>query len=405
MDFGKSVLGSVYYSGMFLAVLFIGGRRLLVVGGVTGAVFFPFLLESPHPFVIMVLLGAAMGALLAWLGSLAREGLSPYLSPYIDPDSWAPGTNRAAGAPPASSEERSIRLTLANAAAAGASSAGLLSIWLAEVLSQELRFKQLFEQLSGSLLTIVVIAWVGVSLFNVNSNNPGATPQGIWIKAGLLAFLLAISQEIIGNLMEKGLQLKDGVGIWILLVNSLMAGVVTYYWTAAAQLRQRSIARRATFSSSLLGGLMVFPPLAIVLLTVIPVSGSGGKGQEMLFFLLVMVLLAAVVSLFYGFLFFGLNALVGTVAIRFRGAFPVALRVLIGLLLVAALYVVILFGVRAWLRSRLGPGDASWLLQWQDGLQPFAEAVGWGAGLWLQPGFKRVMADYNRWKDSLEPGV
>lgn len=404
MDISKFVCGSVYYFGMFLVVLFVSGGRLLAIGAISGAVVFPILWSGPLPFMGKLGAGALMGFLLSWLGSLAKERLRPYLRAYIDPDSWDIGTERAVGPLPLTPEERSVRWTLANSAAAGSSSAGLLLLWISETLNQNLSPQQFFEQLFVWLLTSMVIAWIGVSLFSSSSgisDKQRTAQSGTWGKVGFLALLLAMSQEIIGNLLEKGFQIKDGIGAWILLMNSLSAGVVTYYWTAGAQLRQRSITRRAAFSSSLLGMLMIFPPAFFFFFRILPSSfGSSNKQGEILLFFLLIIILAAAIGFYWGFIFFGLNALAGGSMIRFGGPLPAALRVLLGLIPVAACHLFLFYVSRDLVLSRLTPDNTPLGLDWRDWVHPFAGAIGWSLGLWLNPGFERVVATYNRWQES-----
>jgi hypothetical protein len=215
-------------------------------------------------------------------------------------------------------------------------------------------------------------------------------------------------QETIGNMMEKGLQMRNGLGIWTLLVNSLAAGVATYYWTACAQLRHRSIARRAGSSSSLLGGLMLFPPMLILVLLAVPFWSSGGstyKSEGMLFYFLLSIFLAAAISWFYGILFLGLNAFLGGMAIRRGWAIPAALRVLIGLLPVAALNVAFMYGINALMSARGMLGNTPLPLVWQDWLHPFASALGWSLGLLSNPGFERVMAVYRTHEKQQKPEI
>jgi hypothetical protein len=404
MDFSKFVYGSVYYVGMFLVVLFVSGWRLLAIGAISGAVVFPILFGGRQPFIVELLLGAVMGFFLSWLGSLGKEKLRPYLRAYIDPDSWDTETERAAGLLPLSPEERSVRWTLVNSAAAGSSSAGLLSVWISETLNQELSFQQLLEQFSGWLLTTVVITWVGVSLFSWTSgksDKQGAVQSGTWAKVGFLALLLTMSQDIIKNLIEKGFQIKDGIGIWILLVNSLTAGAVTYYWTAGTQLRQRSIAWRAALSSSILGGMMMFPPAFIFFLKIFPFSfGSSYLQGEILFSFLVTIILAALISFGFGVFLFGMYAFAGGSAIRFGGAIPAALRVLLGLIPVAAFYMIFLYGLQIFLRQYGTPDHKSLPLEWKDWFHPFTGVLGWSLGLWSNQKFKRVVESYSRWRES-----
>jgi hypothetical protein len=217
--------------------------------------------------------------------------------------------------------------------------------------------------------------------------------------------MTSFSTITVGNLMEKGLQSKDGMGVWILLVNSLTAGVVTYYWIAWAQLRQRSIAWRAAFSSSMLGGLMMFPLAAFFILKISPDYPTPGyKAGENLVFLLVIILLAAVISLFYGFFFLGLNAFAGGSALQFGGTLPVAaLRILLGLIPVAAVSAFFIYLSQVLVLRRLAPENTLWLMDWKDCLHPFIGPIGWSLGLWLNPGFERVVAAYSHWKES--PGV
>ncbi|MBI4763950.1 MAG: hypothetical protein HY787_05020 [Deltaproteobacteria bacterium] len=401
MDFSKFVFGSVYYLGMFLTILIVGGRRLIVIGTISGAVVFPILLGGLQPLVVELLAGAILGFIFSWMGSLVKEKLEPYLRVYIDPDAWMVETGKVAGIPPLSPEEKSVRLTLASAAAAGASTAGLLLLWISERSIPKLPSQQLFEQLFIWLLTIVVMAWVGTSLFNLPlgaSKRPDGVQRGkTWVKVSLLAFLLAISQEVIGNLLEKGLQLKNGVGVWILLVNGLTAGVVTYYWTAGAQLRQRSIARRAAYYSTWLGGLMIFPPMAFISLKILPYTASR---QEVILYFLLAIILASAISLIYGFLFFGLNALAGGAALRWVGTIPAAPRLLLGLIPVAALSAIFFYVSQTFLLTGLTPDQKPLALDWWDWVHPFTGPLGWSLGLWVNPEFARLVEAYNRGQES-----
>jgi hypothetical protein len=360
----------------------------------------PILAGGRLPFMQKLILGAGMGFFLSWLGSLAKEGLRPHLRAYIEPDSWDIGTEGAARPLALSPEERSVRWTLANSAAAGSSAAGLLLVWISETLNQNLSFQQFREQFSVWLLTTVVIAWVGISLFSWTSgtsDKQGAVRSGTWIKVGFLAFLLAMSQEIIGNMIEKGFQLKDGIGVWILLMNSLTAGIVTYYWVAGAQLRQRSIAWRAAFSSSMLGGMMVFPPAFVFFFLIFPFSfGSGNQLGNFL----VTIFLAAFISFAFGVFLFGLYAFAGGSMIRFGRSIPAAFRVLLGLIPVAAFNMIFLYGSQIFLKQYGPPGNNSLAPEWKDWFHPFAEVLGWSLGLWSNQGFSKVVEAYTRWSES-----
>lgn len=378
MDPNKLVIGTAFYLGMSFAILLLSGWRLMTVGGVLGALFFLILVDVPRPWIVELILGAGMGSFISWLGSLGKHKLGPYLRPYIDPDSW----EIAAARSPLSPDERLDRLTLANSAAAGASAFGLLSLVLFT--------RKFWEEMTvESLLASLVIAWFGISFLDLvtgkgyylatesttkdDQSERSASTHSIYkaLKVGIVVLVLAVLMKIFEDLLEKGVTGENKSGYLLLMLNSLTAGVVTYYWIAAVQYRESSVARASAVSSTMLGVVLTFIPSLLIYS-----PDPNHPGYAIFIFPILF-------ALFFGILLFGLYAYAGGWAIGFfRRVKPVALRVMLGLIPVAILYTLILV---LWMRTERYP------LTPHHWLQHFMAVAGWGLGLWLNKRTERIL--------------
>ena len=400
MDPNNIVIGTALYLGMIGAIVLLNGWRLVAAGGILGTLLFPLVLEGPHPphpKIVQLALGALMGCGIAYVGGLVKENLGPHLRPFIDPDSWETAAVRT----PLSLEERRDRVVVANSAAAGASAFGLLSIVGSKVLSLlfsgELHKILSTEKVAVWLLTSGVIAWLGISFLYLitgtdhhdteeepskTATNPSVSN---WLRFGIILFTFSVMEQIIEDLLKEGLWAEEGTGIMTLLVNSLTAAVVTYYWVAATQLREPSVAKASAFSCTILGAILTFPFFGFHLLLLVT-PGGGNVGGKLIW----AMILAVVCSVLFGILIFGLYAFAGGLAIGSGRNMPVAARVMLGLLPVAALYTLItVYGLRQ-IEPLLDQKDS--LVTLNDWLQHIMQALGWGLALLLNKRTERALS-------------
>lgn len=207
------------------------------------------------------------------------------------------------------------------------------------------------------------------------------------VQFSILLFVVLVAGDVAVDLFKHGLQASDGTGVVTLLINSLVVGVVTYYWVAAISLHAPSVARQAAHATTVVGALLTAPIAVVQALRVMaalepsPYAGQYLLGQ-LLFMLLAGALTLLGLSLFFGIILFGLYAYGGGLALDRLLITPVALRVTVGLLPVATLYTLLVLLFAARLNIELV--TANWLAQ-------AAMVAGWALALLVDPRSQRAL--------------
>lgn len=412
--FAWILLGVAFVAGLLAATLRLTGRRRDIAAagwGSLSALAAYGLGFREEGWYWAIPAGAIIGWLFTAGWDLTRDSIWPTLRPIVAPDHW----DLAATRPPLAPAERQTRTRVALSAAAGASGVGLMVVCGFE---QACRSNVIGPSLAVYLVISLVVAWLSarflepiqdVALPRTNQRStpdPAATNEASsrWrsvlgrnpVQYSVLTFVLLVLGDIGSDVLKHGLQAGGGAGVLVFLLNSLGAGVVTYYWAAAVLLRAPSVARRATYTTTIIGALIAAPFTLVYVLRILPIvpSGSGPSMQsQALFVLLIGALIFLGSSILFGLLLFGLYAYGGGLALDRLRITPVAWRVAAGLLPVALLYTLLLLLVLTLLRTLLARNGVTvevalpasgWFTQ-------AAMAVGWSLGLWADAHSERAL--------------
>lgn len=403
----------VFAGGLLAATALLGGRRRDVAvagwGALFGALAYPLGFREEGWYWAI-----PAGALLGWLFTAGwdflREIAWPRLAPIIAPGHWDLATTR----PPVGARQRRDRWSVTLSAAAGAAGIGLMVVC---GFDASCRSEVVGPDLAGYLVLSAVLAWLGARFLDPvrdvvlpdTERRPAPGPPGedtptggraaaIGLTRGQIGILSLVGLLLLhvgGDFIGKGLQAQGGAGPFVLLINSLVAGVVTYYWAAAAVLRAPSVARRAAYTTTAIGGLIAAPFALVVglrAMAAITFSGTSPQAQALVA-LLIGALIFLGIAILFGLVLFGLYAYAGGLALDRLRLTPLAWRIAIGVFAVAIVQTMLQLLVMASLKSTLAAaGQPPVELTAGDWLVHVAMAAGWVLGLWVDPATERTLS-------------
>lgn len=401
----------VFAGGLLAITALLGGRRreiaVAVWGTLLGALAYPVGFKD-EGWYWAIPACALLGWLFATGWDFLREVAWPRLAPILAPGHW----DLAQTQPPVSAPQRRARWSVALSAAAGAAGVGLMVVC---GFDSSCRSEVIGPSLAAYLILSAVLAWLGARFLDPIREVvlPGAEPHrapdptgedrptdgrgaGIGLTRGQFGILSLVGLLILhvgGDFIGRGLQAQGGAGPLVLLLNSLVAGVVTYYWVSAAVLRAPSVARRAAYTTTTIGALIATPFALLVALramTVIEFPGMSIQAQGFIA-LLVGALFLLGTTVIFGLVLFGLYAYAGGLGLdrlRFR---PLVWRVAIGVFAVAIVQTLLQFLLLVLLGDITDPGAPPARMKAADWLVHVAMAAGWVLGLWVDPSTERAL--------------
>lgn len=402
----------VFAGGLLAGTALLGGRRRDIAvaawGALLGVLAYPLGFQG-EGWYWAIPACAILGWLFATAWDFLREIAWPRLAPIIAPGRWDLAKTR----PPVSARQRRDRWSVTLSAAAGAAGVGLMVVC---GFDSSCRSEVIGPNLVGYLILSAALAWLGARFLDPirdvvlpgGERRPAPDPPGedrptdgrsagIGLTRGQLGILSLVGLVILhvgGDFIGKGLQAQGGAGPLVLLINSLVAGVVTYYWASAAVLRAPSVARRAAYTTTAIGALIATPFALLVALRAMRVIEFPGMALQVqaLVALLIGALFLLAIAITFGLVLFGLYAYAGGLALdrlRFR---PLAGRVAIGVFAVAViqtLFQLLLFVLLGDILT--AAGEPAVKMNAADRFVHVAMAAGWVLGLWVDPSSERTL--------------
>lgn len=405
LDSLKGLVSIVLTLGLFAPIFLLKGWTRLAAGSAAGALLFCALRAfSGKGFQGGGLLsGAIAGLLISLAGAYVKEKLWPKrLRPVIVPEAWEP----AAGLEPLTAEDKHSRLNVATSAAASASAFGLVAV---AIFEQDFWKGLTAGDLIFKLVVSGVVGWIGARSFDpirhltvgkgrrheeeseagiLNIRRQAVKPSlRTQLKIAVIVLFGLVTGDFWKDILKHGLEATGGLGVYVLVANTLTAGVVTYYWSAAVQYRAPSVAWRAAVSSTTLGAVITSPFALLAALSHVAVARPGGNlpnpAGAFLFY-----------ALFFGVVLFGSYAMSGGWALGLGRRWPVHWRVFAGLIPVVIIYTVA-GGLLTPLSLHIELAMSDWLQLLAGNLMM---AVGWALGIWLDKGSGRALNPEEQFK-------